>query len=368
MKHQFGITTLVALAFAALCGCDQQKSVTVQTGKNDSSSGSPVASGADPSNTPAIGTSASTDTGTSATTNPSGTSPSSDTSSVSTGTPSTTPGAPVASSDGSVTLRLVFAKGASMKYASTTETSMDMPNPSGKSTPAKPMKSASEMSVKVLDVTGDKSKVEITSGNMKLSGGPDDANTKKMLESAAKSSEGVKVSALFDALGKPSDLKYENGTKAQAMAAGIDSDTGFFGVTYPEKAVKPGDTWVKSWDFKNAMAQFGQMPAEWKNSMITTKFTLKSVDLAAGTAVISIESNGTPEMSIKIPTPPTKDGKASTVPKSMSMTFKVSGTGSTVVDVKTGIPVNVTYDMGVDMKSPMMNMKQKTKATMKKVS
>lgn len=278
--------------------------------------------------------------------------------------PSSTPGA-----TGPFTLQLVINKGEEMKYQSDSEAMQELPNAGDNKMPKMtPMKSSSQTIVKVVDVTGGKAKVELAVSNLKLTGGMDNPEAKKMMEKAARDSEGVKVSVSFDSQGQPSNMQYVKGSKAQAMSAGIDTDTGFFGISYPKKPVQIGDTWTHTFDFKSAAGPLGSMGnAKWKDSDITTVFTLKSVDTNAGTAVIGISAKGAPSMSMSAPSKP--DPKSSApAPQGMTINFDVVGGGFATVDLKSGTPREINYEMNVKFKSPMGTIGQKTKATLKRVS
>ena len=271
---------------------------------------------------------------------------------------------------GPFTLRLALTKGEEMKFLSESEASQDMPNQGDAKMPKlSPMKSSSQTLVKVLDVNSGKSKVELTVSNLKLSGGMDNPEAKKMMEKAAKDSEGVKVSVSFDNLGQPSGMQYVKGTKAQAMSAGIDTDTGFFGITYPDKPVTLGDTWSHKFDFKSAAGPMGGMgSAKWKDSDITTIFTLKSVDTNAGIAIIGISAKGSPSMSMAAPMGNPKGDQGSKEPRTISLNFDVNGSGTATVDLKTGAPKSINYEMNVKFQSPMGNIGQKTRASLKRTN
>lgn len=278
---------------------------------------------------------------------------------------------PTAASGGPIRLRLAVSKGSEIKYQSESESTQKFGGAAaGKMPEPKPMKATSQTSVKVVDVTGGKSKVEISVSGMKLSGGPDGEEAKKMMTKMAQDSEGVKVSVLFDNLAQPSNLQYLKGTKAQASQAGIDTDSGFFGISYPEKAVKPGDTWSHTFDFKSAIGAMGPMKGTtWKDSDITTVFTLKSVDSGAGTAVIAISAKGSPAMTMSTAgMPQPKGATKADMPKEIVMNFNVSGTGSCLVDLKTGTPKEISYEMSVEFKSPMGVVGQKTKASLRRIN
>src|SRR5262249_3487731 len=153
-----------------------------------------------------------------------------------------------------------------------------------------------------------KAKIEIAVQKNSLGGGPSDEKTKESMAKMAAQAQGVKVTAMFDEQGTPSDVKYSGAAsgsqpmlKAQASNAGIDMDTGFFGISYPKNAVKPGDTWTHSFDFSDSIPKMPMMgKAKWSNQIVTTKFTLKSVDNATGTAYIAIKIDASPSMNVKV--------------------------------------------------------------------
>lgn len=269
------------------------------------------------------------------------------------------PGPPVAGAP--VSLRLNLTKGLEVKYKSTETLSMQMP---GAPDQGKPMEKTVDLVAKVTDVANGSAKIEFTS-NFKGSMDP------------SKKDGSAKVSVMFNPLGKPSNLKYLTGTRRDAQSAGIDADTGFLNVSYPENPVKPGDKWSHTFDAKDNIQAMMPMPgATIANSVMTTNFTLKSVDLANGTAVLAVTSTGAPQISMKMPDmskmPDSvkNDPKVKNMPKSMTISIKVNGTGTIIVDVKTGLPQQIDFDMTQVISNPMGggNMTQKMKATTKKVS
>ncbi|MBS1721579.1 MAG: hypothetical protein JSS66_01085 [Armatimonadetes bacterium] len=266
-----------------------------------------------------------------------------------------------------VSLRFAMAKGSEYKFLNSTSASQEAGGGSKPATPPKPLETVSNTVVKVTDVSGGKAKVEMTVSKMQISGGAADAKTKEALNKASKDSEGVKVAASFDQFGKPSDISYIKGTREQAMLAGIDSNTGFFGISYPENAVKVGDSWSHTYDFKDLIGAMGSMPgANWKDSSVKTEFTLKSVDTAAGIAVLTITSAGSPSVTIKMPSGGATKTSKPEAPKEVSLNFSVAGSGTATIELKTGVPKLVEYAMTTEFKTPMGAGKQSVKASLKR--
>jgi len=364
MRNATGGIALVLIALGALSGCNQDKGVAVKipentgapksgdlTGSGAGTPGTGETTGTTPENKapgtpPTAGTA---DTPASTSPDPAGTAPG-------TGTSTST-------STGPVKLQYAFNKGESYKYKTTVETTMD--GFGGKVGTGKPITSTTESGVKVLDKSGEKAKVEITVAKNSVNAGSVDDKTKQAMDKMAGQNVGVKVTAMFDPTGKPSEVKYTGGSKAQASQAGIDMDTGFFGISYPGKDLKPGDTWTHTFDFRDSMGQMPQMNgAKWTNQIVTTTFTLKSIDSATGRATISIAIDASPSMSMKVDMP-NKDGKGTT-PNEVNMKFKVTASGLAVVDVKSGLPQDVNIDVATKFEMPMGSGSQKNKVSIKK--
>ena len=360
---------LTIVALAVLSGCQPKGSAVTRSGS--SSEQTPVSS--------EQGSGSSTDV------QPTGTGPTPSSSETPTGasptpgTATTTPGAgdtpvtntPTAnSSTGPVTLRFAFAKGAQMKYKSVSESTTSMSGSDAKMPAMKPMTTSSDTMVKVVDNTGGKAKIELSVGSMDMKGGMTDPNAQKQMQKMAQDVTGLKVSASFDAMGNPSNQQFIKGDKMQAMAVGIDSSTGFLGITYPEKAVNPGDTWTHDVDYKSVIGAMGPMAnATWTNSKVTTKFTLKSIDTTKGIAIVLISASGSPSVSMKLGDTPKGGDKAGKMPSEMKMTFKINGSGTATIDLKTGLPSEIVYENSTEFSNPMGGgtMTKKDKATLKKV-
>ncbi|MBS1714969.1 MAG: hypothetical protein JST30_11605 [Armatimonadetes bacterium] len=365
MRYATGGLALALAALGALIGCNPDQGVAVKIPEKTGSpkAGDLTSSGAggttettsgttaetkSPETPPAAGGTADVPATTSPT--PAGTAP---------GTPPPTDGN---TASGPVKLQYAFSKGESYKYKTTVETTMD--GFGGKVGTGKPITSTTESGVKVLDKSGEKAKIEITVAKNSVNAGSVDDKTKQAMDKMAGQNVGVKVTALFDPTGKPSEVKYSGGSKAQASQAGIDMDTGFFGISYPGKEVKPGDTWTHTFDFRDSMGQMPQMSgAKWSNQMVTTTFTLKSID-PSGKATISISIDANPSMSMKVDMP-NKDGKGTT-PNEVSMKFKVTASGIAVVDTKSGLPQDVNIDVSTKFEMPMGSGSQKNKVSIKK--
>lgn len=281
------------------------------------------------------------------------------------------PVTPAGTASGStpLTLRFAFAKGSEMKYLSTSESTTTMSGGNAKMPAMKPVSTSANTVVKVVDVTGGNAKVELSVANMDIKGGMTDPNAQKQMQKMTKDMVGMKVIATFDAMGNPSNQKYEKGDKMQAMAVGVDSSTGFLGLTYPEKALNLGDTWSHSVDYKSVFGAMGQMAsAKWTSSNVTTKFTLKSIDTTKGTAVIGIAASGNPSFSMKLGEIAKGAEKDAKMPAEMKMSFKISGSGTATVDLKTGLPTEINYEISTEFSNPMAggSMVKKDKAMLKR--
>ena len=367
MRNATGGFALILVALGVLSGCSQDQGVAVKIpeGTSSSKSGDLTSSGVKTIEGATMGGSTETKT-TDSPAPPSGTADTPATSSPDPagGTPgTTTAGGTGTAVAGPVRLQYAFNKGDQYKYKTTVETTMD--GFGGKAGGSKPITSTTESGVKVIDKSGEKAKIEIAVAKNSVDAGQLDEKTKQAMDKMAGQNVGVKVTALFDPMGQPTEIKYTGGSKAQASQAGIDMDTGFFGISYPDKELKPGDTWTHTFDFRDSMGQMPQMSgAKWTNQVVTTKFTLKSVDTASGTAAITIAIDATPSMSMKVDLP-NKDGKGST-PNEMKMKFHVVASGTARVDMKTGLPQDVNIDVSTKFEMPMGSGTQKNKVQIKK--
>ena len=223
----------------------------------------------------------------------------------------------------------------------------------------------------MLDSVGGKSKIEMTVSGLNMGGGSDVPGAQKSIQKMAKDSEGSKITQMFDTTGKPTGPKDPKAKSMQASLAGLNVDTGFFGLTYPDKPVSPGETWTHTIDYRNVLNGFPQMGSvTWTNPNVVTTFTLRSVDKSAGTAVIGISSKGNPVINMKMPgRPPAPNGKASgAAPQDFKMSMMVNGTGTATVDLATGIPKEIVFETATEFTNPMGggNMSQKTKGTVKR--
>ncbi len=263
-----------------------------------------------------------------------------------------------------MSLRFAFDKGAAMTYASDISQEASMPGSKGGSMQSK---MATVTDIKVLDVTSGKANIQLTSSKITVSGG--DGQVQKAEAEMAKKAEGTVATMTIDPFGKPSNLKYTKGDKGTGKIAGFDFDTGFFSISYPDKKLKPGDTWTHSLDFKDVIGAMMPMTgATWKNSNLTTTFTLQSIQPSAGTATISMSLSGNPSMSMKMPDLGSKSGQKmpTDAPKEMKVSFIVKGSGTATVEIRTGLPKLITFQNTTDIDYGMGKTTQKQSVTVKR--
>jgi hypothetical protein len=312
----------------------------------------------------------------------------------------TTTSAPSGGSGDAMTLAFNFAKGDTLKFDTTTESTSEggRGGPNGGGGRPEAMKMSVQQVVKVTDVNGGKAKIELTVDNVKVDGQGD---ASRMTEQATRQAKGMKVTASYDATGKVSDMKTAGDGGAASMLTGIGSSVGFMGLNFPSGPVRVGDSWKTTWDFKaSAGRMLSMLPnPKWANTEIPTTYTLKSIDRDAGTAVIAFTSAGKPSITIEMnmanggPGGPRggrpgqgggpggggpgggaggqeggrQPGESRPTETKMTMTFELTASGTMVVDLKTGYPKEITSDTTSKMVGGPMAMTQKSKSRTRRV-
>ncbi|MBS1721578.1 MAG: hypothetical protein JSS66_01080 [Armatimonadetes bacterium] len=277
--------------------------------------------------------------------------------STSTGQPTANPGTPGTSSGEAVPLRFAFDKGSEYKFEQTLETSQEM-TAGGKAGGPPPMSVTSVITVKALD-TGT---IEYKVSGVKISG-------PTQLAQQAKALEGLTLTAQVDASGNTSNVKYSKGTRDQAVMLGIDTNDGFFGVKYPSNAVKVGNSWSHTFDFKDVVPM-PQMPGStWKDATVASQFALKSVDAAVGTALVDMKVDATPSLKFKVPEAPSGKTGSPMAGKEVTLNFTIKTSGTMTVELKNGIPKTMEYSQQVDSKDSLSGNsgKQTAKVTVRRL-
>jgi hypothetical protein len=268
-----------------------------------------------------------------------------------------------------------FKAGDSIKYSTvtkgTTESATSNTDPVQAKEPPKAKTSKIDMSadanVKITKVEGGVASVEFKTANVKVNG-PSNEPGAQMLQNMAKASEGRTVTLKYRPNGRLADEKPS--VNMMQMADSMANFFGFMGLTFPDGPTKVGDTWSSEVDMAKLTAGSGSSGMTWSNAKLPASYTLRSIDRAAGTAVIEFTIKGSPVMTIKMPEPRDEGGKAKTppdMPREMKMSMNFQVTGKSVVELATGLPRESTSTSTVTTSSPMMGkMKQNLTTTTKR--
>ncbi len=245
--------------------------------------------------------------------------------------PGAAPGTPAAAPKG-VDLKLRFKKGQKLAYKVVNKqtTNVKMGEVQQKIVGTTEMK----QTYTVQSVDGGQAKLDLKASDFKVSmDGPakgQEGNAKQMLEQLAK--ESVEIS-----VGTTGEMQ-ATGMSAMGLLMSVShSGIGFMGLHFNDGAVPVG----KSWNGELDMTKMPSMGAQWKNSRIPVKYTLKSVDNSKGTATIEFSMNGEPSFDFESPDPnqPADEEKQKMVKRTMKLRIKSSGTF--VVRLSDGVPISV---------------------------
>ncbi|MCW5935792.1 MAG: hypothetical protein KIT11_00605 [Fimbriimonadaceae bacterium] len=367
-RWALAVPTFCALALF-LAGCQPREKMNVSFDPDAKKEKTDVVRESGPSDGLVAATSEPTATGTTTTTPPP-TDPSTPTSNqvARPDTVSKVTDAPVAPSTpvstGGVTLKLVMESGKEISFRSNSESTQkfkgdekNMPKPTTS-------KSETDLKLKVLEVKDGKTKVEMMIAKVKSDAG--DAAMQAQVDQATKKMEGASVVSTYDARGNALNQEVTKGSMSDIVAAGLSSNTGFFGLTYPESAVKAGDTWSGVMNFpKMLQAMMPMQGATFEKGDVPIKFTLNSYDSAKGTANITFKLSGRPVMIMKMPAMKDKEGKTISEAREMRTTFVIDTTGNATVDAKSGIPSKIDYQGQIDVQGLMgMSLTQTIKSTL----
>ncbi|MGE0001999.1 MAG: hypothetical protein AB7F50_11725 [Fimbriimonadaceae bacterium] len=275
---------------------------------------------------------------------------------------------PPPSVDGSGSADLKFAFKANDSYSFKASAAITS---EGKGAEGKTQKSSygtsQSVTLKILTVKDGVAEIQSTTKDLKVTGDANDPQAQMVKGIMAGSGELVSK-AVYNSRGVPQGSNPDLEDSVRSMVNGVGSSLGIMGINYPATAVKPGDTWTATFDMGKLMS--GRMPpgitATVANGQIPTKYSLVSVDTAKGIAVIKITMNGQPSMTVKIPPQKKQDGTEVAMPP-MVVKLSVSSTGTAKIDLKTGMPIEITTESSSETSgTQIMDGKQVSKTTLKR--
>lgn len=277
------------------------------------------------------------------------------------------PTPPPVVADNGVELRFAFSANDTYKFSSRTETQSSGNGPDGKPVSSK-FATSQNLNVKVLSVKDGKAELETKADAFKVEGDAKDQQAQMIKGMMAQQKE-VVTKAVYDSLGKPAGENPDLSDPMRSMVNGVGAAIGVFGINYPGKAVKIGDSWSSEFDLGKLLQ--ARIPpgvnTSVQNGKVPTTYTLKSVDPGKGVAVIEVSMKASPKMQIVFPEQKGADGKTVKMPP-MNMALEISSKGSVTVDLKTGLPISMTTEStSATTGTQMMDGKQTSKTTLKRV-
>jgi hypothetical protein len=185
-------------------------------------------------------------------------------------------------------------------------------------------------------------------------GSPMEAQAKQ-LEQASK---GEKTTATYSDRGVlVGALKVTGNKAAQNMFNGMQ--IGFMGVEFPVGPVRVGSSWTAQMDLAKIIKSMGagQMPPGMKVSgkPLVIKYTVRSLGSQHGKRLVNVGYTLTGLMNMSM----------SNQGRTTNMSMKIGGTGTSVVDVATGLQTKSTGTMSMSMSPMNMTMKMVASYTLK---
>lgn len=273
---------------------------------------------------------------------------------------------PSVDGSGSADLKFAFKANDSYSFKASASITSEGKGPEGK-TQMSSYGTSQSLILKVLSVKDGVAEIQSTTKDLKVTGDANDPQAQMVKGIMAGSGELVSK-AVYNSRGVPQGSNPDLEDSVRSMVNGVGSSLGIMGINYPSAAVKPGDTWTATFDMGKLMS--GRMPpgitATVANGQIPTKYSLVSVDTAKGIAVIKISMKGQPSMTVKLPAQKGTDGKEIVVPP-MVVKLSVSSTGTAKIDLKTGMPIEITTESSSETSgTQIMDGKQVSKTTLKR--
>lgn len=266
------------------------------------------------------------------------------------------------SSAQSVTLRLKLPVGKKLVYTNDTRMDINMKMPKTQGAPTMPenmgvtMNQVTETQVVSKSAKGYLTRMTIVEAKATADkGNPMGA----MIAGMADQVKGSTVEAVYDELGGivgSVKTTMKSGAMPQ-MGRSSDMKFGFMGLLCPKNRVSVGSTWSTSIDFAKVMS--GNQMGQGMQISGTMPLTYKLVKVASAggrnMATVSVTLGGT--MTI--------GGQGSKTTAGGTMTAKISGGGTMIVDVATGIPQTSTIKMTMNMNAMGVPVTQKMVITQK---
>ena len=249
----------------------------------------------------------------------------------------------VTSGQGGITLQYQPKVGSTYKYTMTQGSKSQMGNSGFSCT----------MAQKVLSGTGGVYKIQSTTSNVKSDAAAGGDGMKKLME-------GKSTLMTIDKYGTVTFDPKGAGGAASQMMGGFNGQS--IGMAFPKKPVKVGDTWTSSLDMGKMMnsmmkGQTGKAKVS-TTGMMNMKFKLVKVDGSSASISCTVSGNMNMDM-----TGPGQGG----APQAMKMSTTISGTANYSVDRATGMPINSTTNMTMNMSFGGQKMPMTQSISLKKI-
>jgi hypothetical protein len=256
-----------------------------------------------------------------------------------------------ATAQNAVMIRFAPPVGATVKYRMVNSMAQSMPGAPGGNT----MKTTADMSMRFVSRSGANTTIEVTTSGMKLDVPPNSpmAAQKKQMEAQMKA--GSKMQVVMDATAKPISVKpigQANAATANVMQA---FSTGMQGVSYPNRAVRVGESWKTTLDSAALMkAAMPSMPAGMKVSgKLPTTTKLVGVKKVGGKNLANLKL--------------TMAGTMTMTMQGQNIVTKVSSTGNCWVEAGTGVTHSIKTVSSSTTSFGGRNLEQKMTMSMTKL-
>lgn len=267
---------------------------------------------------------------------------------------------------GSADLKFAFNANDTYQYKSSASVTSEAPGPQGKSEKST-YGTSQTLAVKVLSVKDGVAELQTTTKDFKVTGDTKDPQA-QMVQGMMASAGELVSKAVYNSRGVPQGTNADLDDPVRSMVNGVGSSLGVLGINYPSSTIKAGDSWTTTFDMGKLMS--ARMPpgitATVANGKIPAKYTLVSVDAAQGIAVIKISMSGQPSMTIRLPSRKDAEGKETKMDP-MTVNLRVSSSGTAKIDLKTGMPIEITTESTSETTgTQIMDGKQTSKTTIKR--
>lgn len=260
----------------------------------------------------------------------------------------------IASSQGSVSLRLNPGIGSRLNYETRVSTSIKGQQQTATQTLRQRME--------VLKKTAAGFRLRTTITSVDVTGSGPMAGAKGQMQKALL---GKSWTADISATGRSSNVSASGGSETQAMLAALQAtDAGFMGILYPERPVRVGASWSGTLNLAKVFKSLpgGNMFQVKRGGTIPIKYTLSRLENFGGksTAVVSFSMKGNTAFTMNMPS---KAG--STQPQDMTLSFGSNGIAR--IETLTGLPTSVTSVANMDMNLGGVSVTQKMVSSVKRI-